>query len=87
VVVDTRLGAMGTVLAKAGEKPSVVIEVIAFVIFIGIVIGVVAGIAYAIGSVWRTVVGDDERRTTNSWSVCTHALGVQVSSTPPETKW
>lgn len=51
------------VLAKVGEKPSVVIEVIAFVIVIGIVIGVLAGIAYAIGWIWRRVFGNQKQRT------------------------
>jgi hypothetical protein len=64
VIADTlHVGAILTVLAKAGEKPSVVIEVIAFVIFIGIVIGVLVGIAYTIGWIWRNVSGNKEQQT------------------------
>lgn len=51
------------ILAKVGEKPSVVIEVIAFVIFIGFVIGVLVGIVYAIGWIWRKVFGNEAQRT------------------------
>lgn len=50
-------------MAKVGEKPSVVIEVVAFVIVIGVVVGVLVGITYAIGWIWRSVLGSEGQRT------------------------
>jgi hypothetical protein len=52
---------MLTILAKASEKPTVVVEIIAAVLVIGVLMGGLVGIVGVIDFIWHRVFGSEER--------------------------